>query len=90
MTEEASTATGAWRPCCGECGCEYLQEAEGHPLYCGRCGAAWDGSEVMRYPSGHMGPSSWRWRWLDLEARRQWRGVGGAEYEEWLAMVVSG
>ncbi len=79
-----------WRPCCGDCGFEHLQEAEGHPLYCGRCGAAWDGSEVMQYANGYMGPSNWRWRMLWLEL---WSGVHptrSAEYEEWVEMVVSG
>ena len=85
----------AWRPCCGDCGFEHLQEAEGHPLYCGRCGAPWDGSEIVPYPCGRgEGPSNWRWRFFAIERRLGRVGFLGqpadAEYREWVAMVVGG
>lgn len=76
----------AWRPCCGDCGFEHLQEAEGHPLYCGRCGAAWDGSEVWPQRGGLAIPNGHRWWFLH---RYEGRG-GSAEFREWVEMVVSG
>ena len=80
-----------WRQCCGECGSEQLHHADGHADTCGRCGAAWDGSEVVAYPCGRgRGSSNWRWRMLDLELRLGVRPTARPEYEEWLAMVASG